>query len=258
MGMLEVLEQALAWGARQQADRLAGQASIFDLGEPTEDARPRHHPSVPVRVADKNVLLRMEKETLGVYVSEHPLHAVREQLRLKTDCTLAEAEKRRDGEVVTVGGIVSAVKQLTTKKGEPMVFVRLDDVTGSAECVVFNSVYAAARELCVADRILIVKGRVDHKQEGETKLIAMEVSAFEAVALRRDVTLKIDARAARAGIVRELATLVRDFPGDSRVRLLLQMTEGTKELVLGPQYKVKPVPDFFAEAKALLGEAAVL
>ena len=86
----------------------------------------------------------------------------------------------------------------------------------------------------------------------------MEVSAFEAVAARKDVTLKIDARAARAGVVRELATLVRDFPGDSRVHLLLQMTEGTKELVLGPQFKVKPVPDFFAEAKALLGEAAVL
>jgi DNA polymerase-3 subunit alpha len=157
-----------------------------------------------------------------------------------------------------VGGIVGAIKQLTTKKGEPMVFLRLDDVTGSAECVVFNSVYAAARELCTADRILVVKGRVDHKQEGETKLIAMEVSAFEAVAARRDVTLKIDARAARAGVVRELAALVRDFPGDSRVHLLLQMSEGTKELVLGPQYKVKPVPDFFAEAKALLGEAAVL
>jgi DNA polymerase III subunit alpha len=258
MGMLEVLEQALAWGARQQADRLAGQASIFDLGEPSEDAKPRHHPTVPVREADKNELLRMEKETLGVYVSEHPLHAVRDQLRLKTDCGLAEMERRRDGEVVTVGGIVSAVKQLTTKKGEPMVFLRLDDVTGSAECVVFNSVYAAARELLTTDRILIVKGRVDHKQEGETKLIAMDVAAFEAVAARKDVTLKIDARLARAGIVRELAALVRDFPGDSRVHLLVQMSEGTKELVLGPQYKVKPVPDFFAEAKALLGEAAVL
>jgi DNA polymerase III subunit alpha len=258
MGMLEVLEQALAWGARQQADRLAGQASIFDLGEPSEDAKPRHHPTVPVREADKNELLRMEKETLGVYVSEHPLHAVRDQLRLKTDCGLAEMERRRDGEVVTVGGIVSAVKQLTTKKGEPMVFLRLDDVTGSAECVVFNSVYAAARELLTTDRILIVKGRVDHKQEGETKLIAMEVAAFEAVAARKDVTLKIDARLARAGIVRELAALMRDFPGESRVRLLLQMSEGTKELVLGSQYKVKPVPDFFAEAKALLGEAAVL
>jgi DNA polymerase-3 subunit alpha len=167
-------------------------------------------------------------------------------------------ERRRDGEVVTVGGIVSAIKQLTTKKGEPMVFLRLDDVTGSAECVVFNSVYAAARELLATDRILVVKGRVDHKQEGETKLIAMEVFAFEAVAARRDVTLKIDARVARAGVIRELAGLVREFPGEARVNLVLETSEGTKELVLGPAYKVKPVPDFFAEARALLGEAAVL
>src|SRR5690348_13202639 len=180
LGMLEVLEQALAWGQRQQADRLAGQSSIFDLGEPSE-TKPRHHPPVPVRDTDKNELLRMEKETLGVYVSEHPLHAIRDQLRAKTDCSLAEVERRRDGEIVTVGGIVSAVKALTTKKGEPMVFMRLDDVTGGAEVVVFNSTYAAARELCVTDRILVIKGRVDHKQEGETKLIAIDVSPFEAV-----------------------------------------------------------------------------
>jgi DNA polymerase-3 subunit alpha len=179
-------------------------------------------------------------------------------LRRKTDCNLAEIERRRDGEIVTVGGIVSAVKGLTTKKGEPMVFMRLDDVTGGAEVVVFNSVYAASRELCVTDQILIVKGRIDHKQEGETKLLAMEVSAFEAVAERRDVTIKIDARVARAGLIRELAGLVRDFPGESHVNLLVEMSEGTKQFVLGPQYKVKPVPDFFAEAKALLGEAAVL
>src|SRR5205823_3979200 len=132
LGMLEVLEQALAWGQRQQQDRLAGQGSIFDLGD-ASDTQPRHHPPVPPRDTDKNELLRMEKETLGVYVSEHPLHAIRDQLRAKTDCSLAEIEKRRDGEVVTVGGIVSAIKGLTTKKGEPMVFMRLDDVTGGAE-----------------------------------------------------------------------------------------------------------------------------
>ena len=83
---------------------------------------------------------------------------------------------RRDGEVVSVGGIVSAVKQLTTKKGEPMVFLTLDDPTGAGEVVVFNSTYAAARELCTADRVLVIKGRVDHKQQGETKLIAIEPS----------------------------------------------------------------------------------
>src|SRR5207253_5850382 len=86
--------------------------------------------------------------------SEHPLHSIRDQLRRKTDCSLAEVERRRDGEVVTVGGIVSAVKCLTTKKGEPMVFIRLDDGTCGLERAVFNSVYAQARELCAVDTIL--------------------------------------------------------------------------------------------------------
>jgi DNA polymerase-3 subunit alpha len=251
-GMLAALEAALSHGARAQTDRLLGQSSLFGEEEKLEN--------VPISAEEfeKGELLRLEKEVLGLYVSEHPLHSIREQLRRKTDCALADIERRRDGEVVTVGGIVSAVKHLTTKKGEPMVFMRLDDVTGGAEVVVFNSVYAHSRELCTTDRVLIVKGRIDHKQEGETKLLAMEVAPFEAVAERKEVTIRIDARLARAGVVRDLALLVRDFPGESRVNLLLEMSEGTKQFVLGPQYKVKPVPDFFAEAKALLGEAAVL
>src|SRR5207302_8165238 len=135
---------------------LAGQGSIFDLDETPE--RPRHHPVIPSGEFEKGELLKLEKETLGLFVSEHPLHAVRDQLRRKVDTPLAEVERRRDGEIVVVGGIVSAVKALTKKKGDPMVFLRLDDLAGSAEVVVFNSVYAATRELCELDRILVVKG----------------------------------------------------------------------------------------------------
>jgi DNA polymerase-3 subunit alpha len=248
MGMLMALEAALGAGAARQQEALFGQESMFEV----------EHPPVATDEFEKQELLRMEKEVLGLYVSEHPLHSIRDQLRRKTDCALADVERRRDSEVVTVGGIVSGLKHLTTKKGEPMVFMRLDDVTGGAEVVVFNSVYAHSRELCVMDRILVVKGRVDHKQEGETKLLAMEVAPFEAVAERKEVTIKIDARIARAGVVRDLATLVKDFPGESRVTLICETSEGPRQYVLGPQYKVKPVPDFFAEAKALLGEAAVI
>ncbi|MBD0339268.1 MAG: DNA polymerase III subunit alpha, partial [Thermoleophilia bacterium] len=258
LGMLSVLEQALAWGQRQQADRLAGQGSIFDLDDEPAAERPRHHPSIPANEFDKNELLKLEKETLGLYVSEHPLHAIRDQLRRKTDCALADVERRRDGEVVVVGGIVGALKQLTTKKGEPMVFLRLDDVTGGAEVVVFNSVYAAARDLCELDRILVVKGRVDHKQEGETKLIAMEVTAFDASPERREVRLRVDARAARAGLIRELADIVQRYPGDSTVLVALDTSTTLKTLRFGPRHKVQPIPDFFTEVRELLGESAIL
>jgi DNA polymerase-3 subunit alpha len=260
MGMLALLEQALAWGQKHAADRLAGQGSIFDaigFGSAEPDTA-RHHPAIPPGEFEKAELLKLEKESLGLYVSEHPLQAVREQLRRKTDCALAELERRRDGEVVTVGGIVSAVKQLTTKKGEPMVFLTLDDPTGGGEVVVFNSTYATAREHCVPDRILVIKGRVDHKQQGETKLIAMEVTPFEAVPERKEVRFKLDARATRAGIVRELAGLVREYPGDSPVFVSLETSLGPKTFALGPQHRVKVDPDFLAEARTLLGVDAIV
>ncbi len=259
MGMLALLEQALAWGQKYAADRLAGQASIFDavgFGA-AETEQPKHHPQIPGGEFEKPELLRLEKETLGLYVSEHPLHAVRDQLRRKTDCTLAELERRRDGETVTVGGIVSSLKQLTTKKGEPMVFLTLDDPTGGGEVVVFNSTYANARELCVADRILVIKGRVDHKQQGETKLIALEVAGFEAVAARTEIRFKLDARAARAGIIRELAELVKEYPGESPVYVSLETSLGPKTLALGPQHRVAIDSDFLTDARLRLGVEAL-
>jgi DNA polymerase-3 subunit alpha len=192
-----------------------------------------------------------------LWISEHPLAEVGDQLKRKCDRALGDLERCRDGEIVTVGGIVSSVKQLTTKRGDPMVFLRLDDLTGSAEAVVFNSVYAASRELCEADRVLVLRGRVDHK-EGESKLIAIEVTEFEAYVPPSEVRLKIDARKAPAGALRELGHVVRDYPGEAKVVLALETSAGPKTLEFGPDYRVAPVPDFYAEVKALLGEAAVL
>ncbi|HEU0247434.1 MAG TPA: DNA polymerase III subunit alpha [Gaiellaceae bacterium] len=260
MGMLAetILDSALAHGQRLAADRLAGQASIFDdgLGE-AESSKERHHPTISATEFDEQELLRLEKETLGIYVSEHPLERVRAALGRKTDCALMDIERRRDGDIVTVGGIVSGLKQVTTKRGDPMVFATLDDPTGSAEVVVFNSTYAASRELLEPDRILVVKGRVDHKQAGETKLVALEVSPFEVIAARREVRLRIDARQAPAGLIRELASLVSDFPGDAPVYVALETSIGERTLALGPEYRVKPDADFFAEVRALLGEASI-
>jgi len=138
-----------------------------------------------------------------------------------------------------------------------MVFLTLDDVGGSAEVVVFNSVYAASRELCEPDRILVVKGRVDHKQAGETKLLAVEVASFEAIPERKIVTLKVDPRRADAAVVRQLRDLIVRYPGPAPVFLELTGDSGFRRLEFGPGFRVAPDSDFFAEAKHLLGEAAV-
>jgi len=254
-----VLEDSLSWGGRQQADRLAGQGSIFDsldLASEIEGGRHRHHAPIGSEEWEKAEKLAFEKEALGLYVSEHPLSGIRDALRRKTDAQMVELERRRDGDVVTVGGIVGALRQTTTKKGDPMVFMRLDDVSGSVETIVFNSVYGAARDLLEADRILVVKGRIDHK-EGETKIIAMEVAPFESTPERSEVRLKLDARKAPAGTIRELAGLLREYPGEAAVVAAIETSTGPLMLAFGPDFRVRPEPDFFAEVKSLLGEAAV-
>src|SRR5207245_10113099 len=122
------------------ADKRLGQGSIFDLGDAAGgDGAPRHHPAISDGEFEKNELLKLEKETLGLYVSDHPLTPIRDQLRRKTDCALSELDRRRDGEIVVVGGIVSSLKMMTTKKGDPMVFAGIEDVTGACEVVAFNS-----------------------------------------------------------------------------------------------------------------------
>ena len=99
-----------SWASRRSS------TASFDAAE---SAVVSHHPPVPTAEFEKQELLRLEKETLGLYVSEHPLSGVRDQLRRKADATLAELERRRDGEVVTVGGIVSRGQAADDEEGRP-------------------------------------------------------------------------------------------------------------------------------------------
>ena len=98
-----------------------GQESMFEV----------EHPPITGEEYEKNELLRLEKETLGALrLGASAARRSATSCGARPTAPLAELERRRDGEVVTVGGIVGAIKQLTTKKGEPMVFMRLDDLTG--------------------------------------------------------------------------------------------------------------------------------
>ncbi|HEY0388890.1 MAG TPA: DNA polymerase III subunit alpha [Gaiellales bacterium] len=262
MGMMSVLESALASGTKQQADAMMGHMSIFDLGGDGEGALDapvaRSHPAVPPGEWDRTDLLAREKDALGLYVSSHPLADVRDQLARRSDIPLSQAEVLRDGQVVTVGGLVTSVKPFVTRKGDQMAFAEIDDTTGSIEVVVFANTLAAVRQILVPDAVVMVKGRADRKNEGEVKLVAFEIVPFEATADFGVVRLRLDARETPAAIIKELKLLIGEFPGDAPVLLEVQTSEGPKTLRFGPEFKVRPDGDFFAEAKALLGDAALI
>ena len=139
-----------------------------------------------------------------------------------------------------------------------MVFLRLEDLTGGAE--------VGRLQLDLRGRARAVRAPTGSSssraasttEEGETKLIAIEVAAFEAVAERSEVRLRIDARQAPAGVIRELAPLVQRVPrrGAGRTRAG-DVARARGRSRSGPTTASQPEADFFAEVKALLGEAAV-
>ena len=121
----------------------------------------------------------MEKETLGTYLSSHPLSEVRDALRARVDCSLADLASKPDGSWVTVGGIVTECKKIRTKSGTQMMFATLDDVEGQVEMLVFKADQAESAAVIAPDAVVIVRGRIDHKDRGETKLVVQEAERFE-------------------------------------------------------------------------------
>jgi DNA polymerase III subunit alpha len=277
-GMLMMLEQAQGAGQKAQQDALIGQGSIFDLGGEGADgtggenagfALPSNAP-IPAIEFDRAELLAAEKESIGLFISAHPLKEVRAALNARVDCPLSELARRRDGDWVTVGGMIIETKRIRTKKGDPMMFATLDDLESSVELLVFGNALAAAGEVLAPDRIVIVRGRVDHKDRDKTCIVAQQIDPFEPtaeeVAQAREeaarqpavpaaLKLRLDATALAASVLTELKDVLAGFPGDRDVVIELSTAVGNRRLKLGPEFRVGHSAGLHAELDSLLGHA---
>jgi DNA polymerase-3 subunit alpha len=274
-GMLEVLPQAQASGQKAQDDALRGQGSIFDLGggggeEPLANAFSAQRPPVPSEEFGQRELLSLEKETLGTFLSDHPLTEVREALREAVDCSLADVASKPDGSWVTVGGIVGEAKKVRTRNGGYVMFAKLDDLDGQVELFVRDAAGEPAQAIEV-DRVVCVRGRVDHKGRGEMSVVVQEASVFEPdadeLALARQrarkrvapdkIVLRIDAGQFGADLVEELKGLFEAYPGQTEVTLEMTTRDGVRRLRFGDGFKVDPDHGLRAELDQLLGPQAL-
>jgi DNA polymerase III subunit alpha len=289
-GMLEVLEQAQAAGQKAQQDAQIGQGSIFDLApvppaaaSDIDGAAPGHasaafarpsHPPIPTGEFDQAKLLAVEKEAIGLFVSEHPLKPLREILRARTDCPLAALSDRRDKEAVTVGGIIVEAKRIRTRNGDPMMFATLDDLGGAVEMLVFGKALAQHEAALAVDQVVLVRGRVDHKEAGATCLIAQTVEPFApslheieqardraaaeartAVALARPVHAWVDVARLSESAIDEIKQLVEDYPGPAEIVLDIRTAQGPRRLRLGEAFRVQNTPTLRSELERLLTPA---
>jgi DNA polymerase-3 subunit alpha len=286
-GMLAVLEQAQGAGQKIQQDALIGQGSIFDLQDDAgtspaggvDAARLERpvHPPIPAEEFEQAELLAVEKEAIGLFVSAHPLKPLREALRERVDCPLSSLEDRRDKDWLTVGGIITEAKRIRTRNGDHMMFATLDDLEGAVELLVFGKALAEHEAALAVDEVVLVKGRVDHKEAGKTCLVVQTVEAFApsteeierarakadaaartATTLAQPVHVQVDLDCLSSGAIDDLKSAIADFPGPAEVVLEITTSEGTCCLRLGDAYRVQNGPTLRAElASALAPKVSV-
>jgi DNA polymerase-3 subunit alpha len=259
-GMLSVLESAQTAGQKMQQDAQIGQGSIFDLGGFGGDAAASSfaapaHPPIPPEEFDRPQMLAMEKESIGLFITEHPLKRVRDALRLRGDTTCAEVAERRDGDWVKVGGMLAACKKIKTRTGTTVMFATLDDLDAQVELLVFEKVIVAAESILQPDQIVLVRGTVDKGEGGKLCVKVADIEPFEpsdaeveqakekAAALAaarapRPLCLRVDAGRLPATVIDELKRIFEDFPGESEVVLEVHTRTGMRRLRFGTEFRV--------------------
>jgi DNA polymerase-3 subunit alpha len=271
-GMLETLPAAQSAGQKAQEDAQLGQGSIFDFGAEEGESgaagsQAQHRPPVPAAEFDRAEMLAMEKETLGTYLSSHPLTEVGPALRTRVDCSLAQLGGKPDGAWVTVGGIVVDCKKIRTKSGSQMMFATLDDVEGQVEMLVFKADQSESAEVIQPDAIVLVRGRIDHKDRGETKLVVQEAQRFEPDAEEIAKAGKLVPAPKPSGpfevpidlsrwsneLCEELKALFEHHKGEAEVHLVV----GERRYKVGERYRVKPSGMLRSELDHLLRAPAL-
>ena len=180
--LLEVLDSCLRKSQELQKGQKEGQTSLFDLlqvpvkQDIKENTFLETIPDIPEFT--RNELLAMEKELLGLYISYHPLQDYKDKLQEIINFTSADLETLPDKSKIILGGIINNIKRKSTKNGNLMVFVNLEDLEGVVEVIVFPKIYEQYKESIRKEEIVIVKGRVDIS-EGKIKVLAEEIYPLE-------------------------------------------------------------------------------
>lgn len=251
--LLAALDDALEKSQVIQRDRQAGQMNMFDLLMSSRKSPVPELPDVPAW--DRRVTLQYEKEALGFYISGHPMDHYADRLAgLCTTDSQAVKEKREGAEVV-ISGMLSIVKELTTKRGDRMAFLSLEDKEGLVEIVAFSEVFGQSRHLLDADEPLVVIGKVQHDEKG-SKIIAnhiltlddAEMQTVESVRIRLNAD-KID----RDGLSR-LRHLLLSHPGECPTFLHVVVDgKGEAVIALNSKLLVNPSRSFFEDMGRYFG-----
>jgi DNA polymerase-3 subunit alpha len=252
--MLAALEDFLDRAQAAQRKREEAQMSILiPVLKGDEESYPE------IEEFPENQLIAFEKETIGFYISRHPLAQHQEEIKRHTDEDTSTLQKHPNGSEVRICGMVSGLKEIVTKKGDRMAFMNLEDMKGFVEVILFPDVFKAALPCLRGGDPVLVRGLLD-LSEDHVKIKGAEVRPLSDVVppAARILHLKVRLSLMTSSQLADLKELMISHRGPCKVRLHF-LDGGQEETVIAPadQYGVNPSEDFEEQMKRLLKSSFV-
>ena len=199
--------------------------------------------------------LKHEKETLGFYITGHPLRKYANEVKTYGNATTGVLSEKPSGFDIAIGGLVSALRVMRTKKGELMGVVLLEDWEGVVEVLVFPEAYTKAQKLLDIDTPIFVKGKLDN-DESNIKILAADIYPMDRIKeiLSRTVTIRINSSLAPGDIAERLQPIIDEKRGSAEIIFELEFPGRYTAFVRpNPYVKISPDREFVEAVERICG-----
>ncbi len=276
--LIAALDHAVSRAERARRDRESGQTSLLDMVGSPEAAAEDYGLTIDVAPMAGDEKLRLEKELLGLYLSDHPLRRIAAELAKLSDTQAVEVTSALQDTEVRVAGLVREVRRVVTRKGQIMAYATLEDLTGAVDIVLFPRVFEQARLLFEPDKVVVVQGKVDARAgstrasgaagspvepemeaEVETASVVADMAWLwddpECAPVSRRQLVHVRIPSSDTGLADGLEAVLARHPGTDEV--VLHVVVGSREVIVNAdRYHVLAGPALAAEIDELVGQAA--
>jgi len=269
--LLAVLDEVIKRGQEYQKDKKNGQTSIFDLFENTQKDKINHvhQYTLPnLEEFSENELLAMEKEMMGLYISQHPLKNHQKKIEDIISVSSNEAVNLPDGSLVILAGVINRVRKKSTKNGNLMAFISLEDLEGSIEAIIFPKVYEKNKEKIKKDELVVIEGSLDVGEE-KVKLIAKKLSLLKEYKKSKINSIKykkikngdeikrlhieIKYKKNQSNILLRLKEIFIKYPGRSKIMLHFKKNEKSVTHLIDDKFSVNLNHEIIKEIENIIG-----
>lgn len=258
--LLAGLDTAMQLGGIASKERRKGQKSLFDIESDLDiSVREDTGAEADVKQWSEKEIRQAEKESLGFYLSSHPLNACQQKIKQLSTVSSAEISEHAEGEDIIIGGIIANLKPSVTKRGDPMMYITLEDMKGTVECVIFSKEIKVCQSLLKTDEIVFVKGQIGFQSTAPSVRIKEIISEKDALKrLTKCITFQIEGACYDEAKLLQIREMIKKHSGTCPLFFEIRTPEQASTIIKSSsQYFVSVTDDFLCCMKELFGSVAL-